>query len=97
MTDGINAGRFTQQGSREVLKVLISTNDPVAISLAETLLRDSGISHVVLDQHMSTLEGSVGILPRRLVVGGDDLPRARRLMQDAGLASYLAEVPGNGD
>ena len=31
----------------------------------------------MLDEHMSALEGSIGILPRRIMVPADDLARAR--------------------
>jgi hypothetical protein len=43
----------------------------------------------VLDQNMSVLEGSLGILPRRVLVPEEDLIRARRLLADAGLAHEL--------
>ncbi|MBT4710671.1 MAG: DUF2007 domain-containing protein, partial [Alphaproteobacteria bacterium] len=42
-----------------------------------------GIHVQVLDTHMSILEGSVGALPRRLVVHDDDAAEARRIMDDA--------------
>ena len=47
---------------------LIRTNDAVVISFAEALLRDAGIACFVADQNMSVLDGSIGILPRRLMV-----------------------------
>jgi len=70
------------QPLREVLK----TNDMVAISFATALLRDAGIEHVVFDTNMSVLEGSIGILPRRVMVSDEALERARMLLKDAGLA-----------
>ncbi|MEQ9245481.1 MAG: DUF2007 domain-containing protein, partial [Nitratireductor sp.] len=45
---------------------LIRTNDPVVISFVESLLRDAGIAFFVADQNMSIMEGSLGILPRRV-------------------------------
>ena len=50
---------------------LVRTNDLVAISLMESLFREAEIAHLVLDQHMSVLEGSIGILPRRVMVEND--------------------------
>jgi hypothetical protein len=44
---------------------------------------------MVLDQNMSVLEGSLGILPRRVLVAEDYLPAARRLLTDAGLGHEL--------
>ena len=48
-----------------------------------------GIKYLVLDQNMSVIEGSLGILPRRILVGDDDAMQARRIMKDAGLAHEL--------
>jgi len=71
---------------------LLRSNDPVLLSFAEALLRDAGIGAVVLDQHMSVLEGSIGALTRRLMVADEDVPSARRLLREAGV-SLPAEQP----
>ena len=68
---------------------LVRTNDLVAISLMESLFREAEIVHLVLDQHMSVLEGSIGILPRRVMVDNDQEEKARRLLTDAGLSDFL--------
>jgi Putative prokaryotic signal transducing protein len=68
---------------------LMRTNDAVLISYVEALLRDSQIAHFVADQNMSILDGSIGILPRRVMVDADEEERARRLMRDAGLGDNL--------
>ena len=68
---------------------LVRTNDPVLVSAIEALLKGADIPHVVLDQNMSVLEGSLGILPRRVLVATDHAAQARRLMVDAGLAHEL--------
>lgn len=65
------------------------TNDPVIISFAEVLLRDAGIECLVADQNMSILEGSIGILPKRLLVDSSDEAAARRLLADAGIADEM--------
>lgn len=62
---------------------VLRTNDPVLLSFAEALLRDARIEAVVLDTHMSVVEGSLGILPRRLMVRRDDALRARDLLAAA--------------
>ena len=74
------------------MRELIRTNDAVLISAIEALLGAAHIAHVVVDQNMSVLEGSIGIFPRRILVGEDQLDAARRLLADAGLAHEL-----NGD
>jgi hypothetical protein len=68
---------------------LIRTNNAVLVSAVEALLDGAGIAHFVLDQNMSVLEGSLGILPRRLLVASEDARAARRLLVDAGLGHEL--------
>jgi hypothetical protein len=70
---------------------LIRTNDAVIISFVESLLRDAGIGCFVADQNMSVLDGSIGILPRRVMVTDDDLAAARRLLTDAGIGNEMRE------
>lgn len=64
---------------------LIRTNDAVVISFVESLLRDAGIGCFVADQNMSVLDGSIGILPRRIMIDEDDAAEARQLLTDAGI------------
>ena len=71
------------------MKELLRTNDAVVISFVESLLKDAGIGCPVADQNMSVLEGSLGVLPRRLLVPDDDVATARRLLTEAGLAHEL--------
>jgi hypothetical protein len=68
---------------------LLRSNDPVLLSFAETLLREAGVPHVIADQNMSVIEGSIGALPRRLLVASDSLASARRILTEAGLAREL--------
>lgn len=70
---------------------LLRTNDPVVISFVEALLRDAGIAHFVADQNMSIMEGSLGVLPRRVMVGAEDEAEARRLLADAGIAAEIGK------
>ncbi|MEX4007303.1 putative signal transducing protein [Neoaquamicrobium sediminum] len=70
---------------------LMRTNDPVLISFVEALLRDAGLSYFVADQNMSVIEGSLGILPRRVMVSDDDLDAARQLLEEAGIAGELGK------
>jgi hypothetical protein len=71
------------------LHELVRTNDAVLVSAIEALLEGAAIPHLVLDRNMSVLEGSLGILPRRILVDKDYITRARRLLTDAGLAHEL--------
>ncbi len=67
------------------MKELMRTNDPTEIAFATALLDGEGIAVFQLDVHMSLLEGSLGILPRRLMVADRDLFMARAVMRDNGL------------
>jgi hypothetical protein len=73
------------------LQELVRTNDAVLVSAIEALLQGAAIPHLVLDRNMSVLEGSLGILPRRILVDKDYITRARRLLTDAGLAHELRQ------
>jgi hypothetical protein len=65
------------------MKELFRTNDPVRLSWAQALLASAGIDAIVLDTHTSIIEGSIGAIPRRLVVGEGDHQRAIRLLAAA--------------
>ena len=67
------------------MKELFSTNDITKFVYAETILNSNDIVSFGLDVNMSVLEGSIGILPRRLMVLATDYERASRLLRDFGL------------
>jgi hypothetical protein len=68
---------------------LVRTNDPVVISFVESLLRDAGIGFLVADQNMSVMDGSLGILPRRILVEADRADEARGILTDAGIGNEM--------
>lgn len=68
---------------------LLRTNDLVLISLVEAILSDNGIDVFVADAFMSALEGSLGFLPRRVLVHEDLEGDARDVLEEAGLALEL--------
>jgi hypothetical protein len=63
---------------REILK----SNNPVLLDFAQALLRDANIAHAVFDTNASIMDGSLGILPRRLMVEDDAFARAQALLRD---------------
>ena len=76
------------------MREIVRTNDVVLVSAVGALLDAAGIDHLVFDQNMSVLEGSIGILPRRILVADADVPDARRLLVEAGLGHELRpDVP----
>ena len=66
------------------MRVVAESTDPVRVSFLLALLRDAGIECIVLDAHISALEGGIGAFPRRLVVAEADLAQARRVLHEAG-------------
>lgn len=76
------------------MKLLLKTNDPVVISFVEALMKESDIDYLVLDQHMSIVEGSLGVIPRRILVKDEFLYSARQILKDADLGHELAHEAG---
>ena len=64
------------------MKELMRTNDPTAIAFAKALLEGEDINCFEMDVHMSVLEGSIGVLPRRLMVRDEDHFRAKAVLKD---------------
>jgi hypothetical protein len=64
------------------MDVIAKTNDPITLSAYQVVLRQAGIESWVLDHHTSVLEGSLGVLPRRLMVDDGDTAQARRILAD---------------
>ena len=68
---------------------IVRTNDVVLISAIEALFKSADIPYFIADQHMSVMDGSLGFLPRRVLVKEDYFERAKRLMIDADLGNTL--------
>lgn len=64
------------------MKEVLRTTNPLVLTRAADLLESEGIAAFPLDQHMSVLEGSLGILPRRLMVADRDHFMARAILRD---------------
>jgi hypothetical protein len=71
------------------MREIVRTNDRVLISAVVALLDGAGIKSMIADQNMSVLEGSLGMLQARVLVADDYAPRARQVLQDAGLGHEL--------
>ena len=67
------------------MKELFSTNDITKFIYAETILNSNDIVSFALDKNISVLEGSIGILPRQLMVLENDYEQALELLEDFGL------------
>ena len=68
------------------------TNDLVLISVIESILTAERVAFFVADQNMAAVEGSLGFLPRRIMVDTREAARARRIIAEAGLAGELRDA-----
>jgi len=71
------------EGCQKYMKELLRTNDAVLLSWVTALLAGEGIETHVFDNHASILDGSIGAVPRRLMVADEDLAPARAVLKDA--------------
>ena len=62
---------------------LVRTNDPVLISWLRASLNDAGIEVLVLDEHMSIMDGSISAIPRRIMVPDEDQAAAKAILAEA--------------
>ncbi|MGH6899250.1 MAG: DUF2007 domain-containing protein [Geminicoccaceae bacterium] len=65
------------------MRELLRSNDLVHLSWAQAALAGAGIKSVVLDSHVSGVEGNIGAFPRRLMVDDDILEHARKVLARA--------------
>ncbi|MFT8242444.1 DUF2007 domain-containing protein [Roseomonas sp. BN140053] len=66
------------------MQVVAVSTDLVRLGFLQALLRDAGIEPLVLDAHISAVEGGIGAFPRRLAVRTQDAAAARAVLRDAG-------------
>ena len=70
---------------------ILRTNDLVLISVIESILKAERVAYFVADQNMAAAEGSLGFLPRRILVDAQEAGRVRRLLVEAGLGKELRD------
>jgi hypothetical protein len=73
------------------MKELLRSNDPVLLSYVSALLTEENIDFIVADLNMSVLEGSIGALPRRVLVESDRLAQARQILHGAGIGHVISD------
>ncbi len=76
------------------MKELLRAVDPALISYVESLLKGANIHYFIADQHTSMVEGSIGILPKRILVIDEELATAQQILTDADLDHELKHKPG---
>ena len=67
------------------MKELIRSNDAVLLSYIDALLKEAAIPHEIADMHMSIMDGSIGVLPRRMLVSDEHFDAAREIMEAANI------------
>jgi hypothetical protein len=77
---GDRKARFDYKGA---MRAVLRTTDPVILDFAANVLSQEGIESVVFDTHASVMDGSMGFLPRRLMVLDEDFVRAEKLLRAA--------------
>ena len=75
-----------------MMREILRSNNPVLLSFVEVLLRDAGVRPVIADGNMSIMEGSIGILPQRILVRPDELEKAREVLDEAGLSHWVNDA-----
>jgi hypothetical protein len=73
------------------MKELLRTNDPVLLSYVSALLDEANIDFIIADLNMSVMEGSIGALPRRVLVDSERIVQARAILSEAGIGHVLAD------
>jgi Putative prokaryotic signal transducing protein len=73
------------------MKELLRSNDPVLLSYVSALLDEARIDFIVADVNMSVMEGSIGALPRRVLVAAESLNQARALLNETGIGHVIAD------
>jgi hypothetical protein len=77
------------------MEELLRSNDAVLISFVSALLSEEDIDFIVADANMSVLEGSIGALPRRVLVESAVIGRARAILNGAGIGHVIANDGNN--
>lgn len=65
------------------MRELLRSNDLVVLSWAQAILAGDAIPCLLLDDHVSGVEGSIGAIPRRLMVEDHHFEAAQRLLEQA--------------
>lgn len=68
---------------------IMKTVNPATLNYAEAILKEAEIEYFIMDQNVSIIEGSIGVIPRRLMVLKDDASDAREALIDADIGAEL--------
>lgn len=74
------------------MEELLRSNNIITLSFVQSLMRDANIEVLWADRNTSTLEGSIGAIPQRILVDAEKITEARRIIVDAGLENELRDL-----
>ena len=74
-----------ENGHGATMEELLRSNDLVYLSFVMHVLDEAGIDYLLLDNHMSAVEGSIGAIARRIMVAQADILAARTALGNASL------------
>lgn len=68
---------------------ILKTVNPATLNFVRAVLKEADIPFFVLDENQSIIDGSIGVIPRRVMVIDEDAADAREALEDAGLGKEL--------
>jgi hypothetical protein len=71
------------------MRELLRSTDIVLLSYVNSLLNDACLSVLIADVHVSSVEGSIGAFPRRVLVAAEDWDESISILTAAGLGDHL--------
>lgn len=72
------------------MREIVRSNDAVLLNFIVVLLRDAGLTPHLADEHISAMEGSIGALPRRILLMPDELQQAKRVLKEADMSQWIS-------
>jgi hypothetical protein len=74
------------------MKELLRTTDIVLLTYVNSLLNDACVPVLIADSHVSSVEGSIGAFPRRVLVAAEDWDESISVLTSAGLSDHLIDI-----
>jgi len=74
------------------MKELLRTTNIVLLTYVNSLLNDACVPVLIADVHVSSVEGSIGAFPRRVLVAAEDWDESISVLTAAGLGDHLIDL-----
>ena len=63
------------------MKEIIRTNNLIKISKIQSILNSANIRNILMDEHTSTVEGSINAIQKRIMVSDSDFKASKQLIK----------------